>query len=47
MLYAPQGLNKPLRVQGCFVSDDEVSNVVNFIKDNNSNVIEEAARDRE
>lgn len=47
MLYAPQGLNKPLRVQGCFVSDEEVSNVVNFIKDNNSNVIEEAARDRE
>ncbi len=47
MLYAPQGLNKPLRVQGCFVSDDEVSNVVNFIKDNNSNVIEEAALERE
>ncbi len=33
MLYAPIGLSKPVRVQGCFVSDTEVENVVNFIKD--------------
>lgn len=33
MLYAPIGLSKPVRVQGCFVSDAEVENVVNFIKD--------------
>lgn len=26
---------KPLRVQGCFVSDDEVKNVVKFVKENN------------
>ncbi len=32
-LYYPQGLNKPLRVQGAFVSDQEVSAVVDFIKD--------------
>ena len=32
MLYAPQGMNKPLRVQGCFVSDDEVQRVVQFVK---------------
>ncbi|MDD7641678.1 MAG: DNA translocase FtsK [bacterium] len=32
-LYYPQGLNKPLRVQGAFVSDQEVSDVVDFIKD--------------
>ena len=32
-LYYPQGLNKPLRVQGAFVSDQEVSDVVAFIKD--------------
>lgn len=33
MLYAPSGGGKPLRVQGCFVSDDEVARVVEFIKD--------------
>lgn len=33
-LYYPQGLNKPLRVQGAFVSDQEVSDVVEFIKEN-------------
>lgn len=32
MLYAPIGVAKPVRVQGCFVSDTEVENVVNFIK---------------
>lgn len=32
-LYYPQGLNKPLRVQGAFVSDQEVSDVVDFIKE--------------
>lgn len=32
-LYYPQGLNKPLRVQGAFVSDQEVADVVDFIKD--------------
>ena len=33
MLYYPQGLTKPLRVQGAFVSDGEVSDVVSFLKD--------------
>ena len=33
MLYGPQSISKPLRVQGCFVSDDEVRNVINFVKD--------------
>ncbi len=33
MLYYPQGYTKPLRVQGAFVSDDEVSRVTSFIKD--------------
>jgi S-DNA-T family DNA segregation ATPase FtsK/SpoIIIE len=32
MLYAPLGQGKPLRVQGCFISDDEVQRVVSFIK---------------
>ena len=33
MLYYPQGFTKPLRVQGAFVSDEEVARVVSFIKD--------------
>lgn len=32
MLYMPVGLPKPVRVQGCFVSDKEVERVVEFIK---------------
>ncbi len=35
MLFFPQNYQKPLRVQGAFVSDDEVSAVVGFIKDEN------------
>ncbi len=32
MLFYPVGHSKPIRVQGCFVSDREVENVVEFIK---------------
>ena len=32
MLYLPIGMNKPLRVQGCFVSDEELNSVVDFLK---------------
>jgi len=32
MLFYPQGLSKPARVQGAFVSDKEVSDVVEFLK---------------
>ena len=32
MLYGPQSISKPLRVQGCFISDDEVRNVIDFVK---------------
>lgn len=34
MLYFPSNLPKPLRVQGAFVSDEEVENVVSFLKEN-------------
>ncbi|MBO7387644.1 MAG: DNA translocase FtsK, partial [Lachnospiraceae bacterium] len=33
MLFYPQGYTKPLRVQGAFVSDDEINNVVEFLKE--------------
>ena len=32
MLYAPLGQGKPKRVQGCFITDDEVQEVVSFVK---------------
>lgn len=32
MLFNPVGMSKPLRVQGCFLSDEEVERVVDFIK---------------
>ena len=32
MLFAPIGANKPIRIQGAFISDDEVENLVEFVK---------------
>ena len=32
MLYGPQSISKPLRVQGCFISDNEVKDVIDFVK---------------
>ena len=46
MLFAPIGSGKPLRVQGCFVTDAEVEAVASFVKENsdaeyNQQVLEE------
>ncbi|MBQ7784561.1 MAG: DNA translocase FtsK [Clostridia bacterium] len=46
MLYALQGAGKPTRVQGCFVSDDEVQRIVDFVRgkheaDYNEDVMEQ------
>ena len=46
MLYAPIGSGKPLRVQGCFVTDGEVEAVAEYVKENyladyNQEVLEE------
>lgn len=35
MLFYPQGYPKPVRVQGAFVSDKEVADVVDYLKENN------------
>ncbi len=35
MLYFPIGTSKPMRVQGCFVSDKEVEQIVEFVKGQN------------
>ncbi len=38
MLFNPQGVPKPIRVQGAFVSDKEVLDVVSFLKEQNGQV---------
>ena len=38
MLFYPQGYQKPARLQGAFVSDEEVSDVVEFLADKNPGV---------
>jgi S-DNA-T family DNA segregation ATPase FtsK/SpoIIIE len=36
MLFYPQGQQKPIRVQGAFISDEEVGEVVEFLKEQNT-----------
>lgn len=43
MLFFPSGYPKPVRVQGAFVSDDEVSRVVDFLKENSQEVVYDEA----
>ena len=50
MLYYPQGFPQPLRVQGAFVSDDEIAAVCDYLKnlgyenDENSEISEQISR---
>lgn len=39
MLYAPMGFPKPVRVQGCYVSDSEIEAVVDFLKSGGEPVV--------
>ncbi len=32
MLFSPVGIAKPVRVQGCYISDSEIENTLNYIK---------------
>jgi len=38
MLFYPVGESKPIRIQGAFISEEEVEKVVNFIKSQNSEI---------
>ncbi len=42
MLFFPSGAPKPVRVQGAFVSDDEVEKIVDFVKQNGTATYSEA-----
>lgn len=41
MLFFPVGSSKPVRVQGCFVTDKEIEQVVDFIKNNETTEYDE------
>lgn len=41
MLYYPMGASKPVRVQGAFISDDEVEKLVEFVKQESEAVYDE------
>ena len=41
MLYYPMGANKPTRVQGAFISDEEVERLVEFVKKDSEAVYDE------
>lgn len=41
MLYFPIGTSKPMRVQGCFVSDKEVEKIVEYVKGQNEAIYDE------
>lgn len=52
MLYMPTGVKSPVRVQGCFLSDNEIENIVDYIAANSRvdfdpNVIEALERQNE
>ena len=38
MLFAPQGYPKPARVQGAYISDDDISRVVKYLSQHNSEI---------
>ena len=46
MLYAPLGEGKPRRVQGCFISAEEIDRVVGFVKANGAAQYDESVIDK-
>jgi len=46
MLYLPQGSNDMDRIQGCYLDNDELKSVINYIKDNNECDFDEEIEDQ-
>lgn len=42
MLYSPIGSSKPIRVQGCFISDEEVEELCDFVKNQGESQYDES-----
>lgn len=46
MLFVPQGSNDMDRIQGCFIDNNELKQVIKFIKENNESVYDETIEDQ-
>ena len=46
MLYLPQGSNDMSRIQGCFIDNNELKSIINFIKENNECDYDEEIEDQ-
>ncbi len=45
MLYMPTGVLSPIRVQGCYLSDDEIDRIVAFIRENSDTEFDQGLLD--
>lgn len=46
MLYFPIGAKDPARVQGCFLSTAEISNIVDYVRDNNKPIFDKSIQEK-
>ena len=46
MLYFPVGAQEPKRVQGCFISTNEINNIVDYVRDNNESIYDKDIEDK-
>lgn len=46
MLYFPNGAKDPMRVQGCFISTNEINNIVDYTRDNNKPIFDKDIEDQ-
>lgn len=45
MLYFPNGAKDPMRVQGCFITTNEINNIVDYVRDNNKPIFDKEIED--
>lgn len=45
MFYFPNGAKDPFRVQGCFISTNEINNIVDYVRDNNLPIFDKEIED--
>jgi len=46
MLFLPQGSNDASRIQGCFLDNNELKTIINYVKDNNEADFDEEIEDQ-
>ena len=46
MLFLPQGSNDMDRIQGCFIDNNELKSIINFVKENNEAIYDEEIEDQ-